>query len=95
MWNDSPSASLLSLLLKGCLGGVALVCALGVISVAVYFVLSSLGLRGNFVLTASIASGPIVGTVLLALYALTRSFSQPPLDSTIKRHQAKYDDEDA
>jgi hypothetical protein len=94
MWNDAPANSLLALLLKGCMGGAGLGVTLLLIGGGIYFVLSVIGMPHNLVLLLSIASGPVIGTLLAAVYALMRPSAQPPLDSTSRRRPSYFDDED-
>lgn len=58
-----------AILWKGCLGGAGLATLFLVISSATYLVLSNTGLDRQAVLGLSVASGPLVGSlVAIALY---------------------------
>jgi fructose-specific phosphotransferase system IIC component len=58
---------------KGCLGGLGAAVVYLLAGGAVYLVLSILGLPENIVLFLAIASGPIIGTVIVAAYVLLRA----------------------
>jgi uncharacterized integral membrane protein len=74
-----PDASLLARqvvtnsLGKGCLAGLGLAAIFVVISGAVYLFLSSFDLPRNLLLLFSIASGPIVGNVIIVFIFVIRS----------------------
>lgn len=75
--NADPTASL-SILWKGCLGGVALAAVFLGISAVTYLLMNLLGLSQNIVLLASVASGPIGGTILLIIFAFWLASRQKP-----------------
>jgi uncharacterized membrane protein len=58
---------------KGCLAGLALAVGFLVISGLVYLVLSLASLPRNILLLVSIASGPILGNVIVLIVFLLRS----------------------
>jgi hypothetical protein len=75
--NVDSNASL-SILWKGCLGGLALVgLFLGVSGIA-YLLMVMINAPRNVLLLVSIASGPLVGTVLLILFAFWLASRQKP-----------------
>jgi hypothetical protein len=53
---------------------------------AVYLILSVLGLPENIVLFLSIASGPIIGTVIVAVYVMSRA-RRATLDEVERLHE--------
>jgi nitrate reductase gamma subunit len=58
---------------KGCLGGLGAALVFLLVGGAVYLVLSAFGLPENIVLFLAIASGPIIGTVIVAAIVLLRA----------------------
>lgn len=76
---------------KGCLAGLGLAAIFVVISGAVYLLLSSLDLPRNLLLLFSIASGPIVGNVIIVFIFVIRSrriqsqTAKKPFDETTPR----------
>jgi hypothetical protein len=71
---------------KGCLGGVGAAVVFLLSGGAVYLILSVLGLPENIVLFLAIASGPIIGTVIVAAYVLSRA-RRATLDEVERLHE--------
>lgn len=89
--NVDPNASL-AILWKGCLGGVGLTAVFLGISAFTYFVMGFIDAPRNIVLLVSIASGPIIGTILLIIFAFWLASRQKP-GPRPKRIYADDDDE--
>ena len=58
---------------KGCLGGIGAAILFLAVGGLAYFGLSAFGLPENIVLFVAIASGPIIGTALVAIIVLWRA----------------------
>ena len=75
--NVDPNASL-SILWKGCLGGVALTATFFGVSGLMYLLMQMTEAPRNIVLLVSIGSGPLVGTILLTAFAFWLASRQKP-----------------
>lgn len=76
MLPDTKGGSMISPGLgKGCLAGLVLAAGFLVISGVVYLLLSPIGLPRNILLLISIASGPILGNLIVLIVFLIRSKS--------------------
>jgi hypothetical protein len=71
---------------KGCLGGLGAAVVFLLSGGAVYLLLSVMGLPENIVLFIAIASGPIIGTVIVSAYVLTRA-RRATLDEVERIHE--------
>jgi hypothetical protein len=71
---------------KGCLGGLGAAVVFLLSGGAAYLLLSVMGLPENIVLFIAIASGPIIGTVIVSAYVLTRA-RRATLDEVERIHE--------